>query len=124
MVGVAAEPGQAAYTDGSDGMSRYTSALVSFIGQYGYTDTVTVILERAASAVERAFGDAQRPVMHTNLAALVGWVYFPGVCSLLLLHDSVPGSRVRMGDVVKPVLDEYERQVRCGVWYAVGYVAN
>jgi hypothetical protein len=124
VVGVAAEPGQAAYPDGSDGMSRYTSALVSFIGQYGYTDTVTDILERAASAVERAFGEAQRPVTHIHLAALVDWVYFPGVCSLLLLHDSAPGRGVRVGDVVKTVLDEHERQVRCGVWYAVGYVAN
>ncbi len=123
MVGVAAEPGQSAYTEGRDGMSRYTWALVDAVGKRGHTDTVTVVLDCAASAVEREFRGAQRPVTNNSLAAVADWAYFPGVHGMMLLHDSAPGSYgspTRVVDVVTKVLDEYERQVRCHAWVFFG----
>ncbi len=116
MVGVAAEPGQSAFTDDRDGMSWYTWALVDAVGKRGHTDTVTVILDCAASAVELEFRGAQRPVTNSSLAAVADWAYFPGVHGMMLLHDSAPGSHgspTRVVDVVTKVLDEHERQVRC-----------
>jgi hypothetical protein len=95
-------------------MSKFTSALVESIGLYGYELSIRDVLDRAASAVVRKFGDVQRPMILISLAGVVEFAYFPGVHGLRLLHagppDS-PASPTRVVDVVMKVLKEYECKV-------------